>query len=489
MNLAKPSAISHQANDTSQPMAQRDGRESGVPSGSQSPVRREDAFSPGKHSLVEQLPGQRQANGPGLGPTTYHIDAGAAPRAIGAGPSRPVQRKPAGDTADAPSRPAPTGPDTQASRGDDELAYLIGAPWQPGLGGDPLVTHLEGLDTQRLLDELSDAVGCGYARQLEPRVRVSPRLNAALYAAEVARLSRITPYHPALERAATALDQVPTDVQLQILSWMLHRRGVSMEATTLLEGVLAMREQRAAESTPEAATGNGSRAPSGDAMSAGTGPMAGATMPPPVEPGPWAPPGDQPGGYYIGNEVHKAIAIQYEGAHGSDVVRSNYYPMSSILRILREDHGHTPNDAALSNAERDMRPDIVNLTRLHLYEVKPATAQALGAATAALHVGVFGRAGIAMQLGPTGEPGTEGGIPAPGGVCMFWSPQPGVIVYQYRRGRLVPVPLPLPQPAGERRWRFELEPLTRAQQQAVTTLTLGGALLLMLMFVLAPVGA
>lgn len=300
-------------------MPQRDGRDSGVAGTSRSPVRREASSlpgksSPGKRSLVQQLTVQRQAPAPGLGPTTYDIEAGTAPGAIGAGPSTSGQRKPTGDTPDAPSRPAPTGPDAQASRGDDELAYLIAAPWLPSLRGDPLLAHLEALDMHRLLDELSDAVNCGYAWQLEPRVTTSPRVNAALYAAELARVARLTPYHPALERTAVALDQIPTDVQLQILSWMIHRRGVSMEATTLVEGVLAMREQGAAESTPEVGAGNGSRAPSPDAVSAGTEPMAGATMPPPVEPGPWAPPGDQPGGYYIGNDAH-AKSLQSIGCH------------------------------------------------------------------------------------------------------------------------------------------------------------------------------
>jgi hypothetical protein len=143
----------------------------------------------------------------------------------------------------------------------------------------------------------------------------------------------------------------------------------------------------------------------------------------------------------------------------------------------------------VTDTELATKPDIVNLTRLHLYEIKPVAAQALGASTAALAVGVFGRAGIAMQLGPTGEPGTEGGLPAPGGVCIFWSPQPGVIVYQYRRGRLEPVPILEPEPATERRWRFELKPLTREQQQAIVATTLGGAMLIMLMILLSPVGA
>jgi hypothetical protein len=72
---------------------------------------------------------------------------------------------------------------------------------------------------------------------------------------------------------------------------------------------------------------------------------------------------------------------------------------------------------------------------------------------------------------------------------MFWSPEPGVIVYQYRRGRLVPVPVPEAEPVTERRWRFELQPMTPQQRQAVTTFTVGAALLLAVMILLSPVGA
>jgi hypothetical protein len=100
-----------------------------------------------------------------------------------------------------------------------------------------------------------------------------------------------------------------------------------------------------------------------------------------------------------------------------------------------------------------------------------------------------------MSLGPMGEPGTAGGVPAPGGVFLFESPEPGVITYQYRKGRLVPVPVPFGQrhTAGEEqeqpRWRWELQPLTPAQKQAVVTMTVGSAMLLILMIALAPVGA
>ena len=106
-----------------------------------------------------------------------------------------------------------------------------------------------------------------------------------------------------------------------------------------------------------------------------------------------------------------------------------------------------------------------------------------------MYLGLFERAGVAMTLGPTTEPGTMGGLPAPAGVFLFESPDPGVITYQYRRGRLVPVPVARPEPATERRWRWELQPLTPQQRQAIVTTTVGGAVLILFMVILAPVGA
>jgi hypothetical protein len=221
------------------------------------------------------------------------------------------------------------------------------------------------------------------------------------------------------------------------------------------------------------------------------GPTAGVTsgaQPAPIEPGPWGPPGEQPIPFYIGNEAHRGVVDAYRAAHGGDVVRANYFSISSILGTLGNNLGHATNPGALSDTELGLMPDIVNLTRLHLYEIKPVNAQALGAAKAMLGVGLFGRAGVAMQLGPVGEPGTSGGLPAPDGVFMFWSPQPGVIVYQYRKARLVPVPVPAPEPSKERRWRFELQPLTPQQKAAIATVTVGAAILMIVaMIVTAPI--
>jgi hypothetical protein len=88
-----------------------------------------------------------------------------------------------------------------------------------------------------------------------------------------------------------------------------------------------------------------------------------------------------------------------------------------------------------------------------------------------------------------GEPGTSGGLPAPAGVFLFQSPEPGVITYEYRRGRLVPVPVAQPEPAREQRWSWELQPLTPAQKQAIVTTTVGGAVLIMLALLLSAVTA
>src|SRR5262249_10904741 len=134
-------------------------------------------------------------------------------------------------------------------------------------------------------------------------------------------------------------------------------------------------------------------------------------------------------------------------------------------------------------------PDITNLKRLHLYEIKPLAAESEAAAKAAMYVSLFAKAGVAVALGPTTEPGVEGGIPAPAGVDLFWSPQPGVIVYPYRKGKLVPVPVLEPEPAKERRWKFELRPMTTQERAAIATVTVGGMLLLIAMILLAPVGA
>jgi hypothetical protein len=324
-----------------------------------------------------------------------------------------------------------------------------------------------------------------------------PRLMAALQVCELARLARVTPAHPALQRASAAIDRVSRDDQVQILTWMLHRRGVSVEATSLVEGVLAMRAEHDESTSQDAAASAGAPGETHTLGENSNGAVASvqsaaAGAPAPINPGSWSPPGDQPIPLYIGNEAHAAIGEAYRDAHPADRVLLNHSPLSSILEVFEAMSQRTRPDV-LTDEERLRRPDLTNVSRRHLYEIKPVAAQAAGAAQARMYLSSFEKAGVAMSLGPTGEPGTSGGLPAPGGVFLFEAPEPGVITYQYRKGRLVPVPVPLGrrQPADERRsrWHWELQPLTQPQKQAIVTTTVGGAVLLIIMIILAPVGA
>lgn len=212
--------------------------------------------------------------GPGVGKQT-RVDA--------------AQAQSSGPTAATSGAPAP--PNRQG-----HLAELLATPSPPI--GDPLVAYLLGLPLPALLDELAEAVACGYALPLEARLAVAPALlPTALQVAELAQYDRLTPGHPVLARVGAALDTVSLDQQVRILGWLLNRRGVSIQATNLLEGAIAIRQEEQDDA--------------GDAGSASTAVGAQTTtggMPSPIEPGPWEPPGDQPAGYYIGSDVHRRSA-------------------------------------------------------------------------------------------------------------------------------------------------------------------------------------
>jgi hypothetical protein len=147
-----------------------------------------------------------------------------------------------------------------------------------------------------------------------------------------------------------------------------------------------------------------------------------------------------------------------------DLVETNYTPISTIINQLRR-LGHTPDLSGIDTESLGLKPDIMNLTKLHLYEIKPIAGLAQAKAEALLYVGILENAGITVALGPTSEPGTSGAIPAPAGVYIFSSLSPGTITYQYRRARLVPVPVP--EPSTKRSFRWELRPLTQQELQAL----------------------
>jgi hypothetical protein len=365
----------------------------------------------------------------------------------------------------------------------DRLIQLLAAPATATAGRDEAYTLLLSLGIPELLAVMERVADCGYLPQLHARVSswtnpfTTAGLLSALYAVELVRMPPSAVATEQLKAAGMALDRLPQDEQIQIIEYVLHHRGAGVSVSEVFEGALAMRNGKDAARDPQAHGGTGA-----------AGMTTSGAPPAPVEPGPWAPPGEQPIPFYIGNEAHAGIARQYRAAHGGDRVAANYAPISSILRTLAA-LGHASNPGALADPDLDLMPDITNMTRLHLYEIKPLAAEAVGAAKAAMYVSLFAKAGVAVALGPTTEPGVEGGIPAPAGVYMFWSPQPGVIVYQYRKGKLVPVPVGEPEPGNERRWKFELRPMTPQQQATVATITVGGMLLLIAMILLAPVGA
>jgi hypothetical protein len=341
-----------------------------------------------------------------------------------------------------------------------------------------------------------------YALQLEARLAVAPPvLMAALQATELARTRPITPNHPALQRASAALDRVSHEVQLQILAWMLARGGVTLEATRLVEGVLAMRDGGGGE--PDDPGGeaedddDAERDDDGtldDSVNASVAAVqnAGKGMPAPITPDKWRKPGKQPGGLYIGTDAHERIAKHYTEVHRGDLITRNYTSLETILDMFKR-VGQPSDPTALNEAEQNLRPDIVNLRLKHIFEIKPVAAQAEAAAQVLVYVRTLAKAGVEVELGPTNNPGATGALPAPAGVFQFASPQPGVITYSYNRGKLVPVPVPFAQRAKARskaRWRWELKPLklTPAQEQAVATTTLGGALLLVAALLLSPIG-
>jgi hypothetical protein len=84
----------------------------------------------------------------------------------------------------------------------------------------------------------------------------------------------------------------------------------------------------------------------------------------------------------------------------------------------------------------DMRPDIVDLGKLEIFEIKPAGSTELAVAEATEYVELFNGLDLeqlTFSLGNPGNPGTEGMIPGPDEIIVWASPLPGAIVYEYVR--------------------------------------------------------
>jgi hypothetical protein len=295
-----------------------------------------------------------------------------------------------------------------------------------------------------------------------------PRLRAALHAAILleAPAADLTP--ESVSDAASALQSADPALRDQILRALVSARyGAQMVATTMEGLAMLMAAANAPQLNPALAGVRG-----------------------PVSPGPWAPPGNQPIPFYLGTAAHLAIAAEYTLMHPGEIVRTNTVSITRILDALAgPPFNLAPNRGGLTGDRLASEPDICNLTLHHLYEIKPAGSETLARTEAQWYVRSFTLAGVPMTLGPSGAPGTSGAVPAPGGVYLFSSPEPGVIVYQLRRMQVERVTVPEAERARLRLPEFRLAPLTQQQQQqVVATMTLGTMALILLAILLSPVG-
>jgi len=339
-----------------------------------------------------------------------------------------------------------------AGVGDFPAAYAILDP----LSVAQLVQVANRLEERSLLGLLLANVGSARGPNRD-------RVFAVLRLVRLARTPASQIPQPEITEAIANLQNLNGADRDEALQAMASIRGVSMPSPAVIEGLAAMLETAAATAStiPEAAQG------------AITGPIG---------PGPWAPPGGQPIPFYIGNEAHISIGATYVAAHPGNIVYTNFFPMSTIVPYFHLLEG-TPNMVSnLTPVEQGLKPDIADWQRRHLYEIKPANSEALAATEARMYRNLFARAGLAIWLGPTGEPGTAGALPAPDGVFLFSSPQAGVITYRYRKAQVVPVPVEEPETAPSRRWT--LRPLTRQQQQVVAAAATGLTAAVILMYIL-----
>jgi hypothetical protein len=283
---------------------------------------------------------------------------------------------------------------------------------------------------------------------ISQQVAVSDRLPAALYAVKWSSSDAGKNNSAEIQVAGEIFANLDPGELMIILFYLKKNHPNAEQALLIAEGQAALQEEKTGPEMRVTA-----HIPSGAGMGA-------HSSLPPIGPGPWKPPKGMRIGFYIGLEAHNAIALVYDEAHPGDQTFYNTITMSTTLGAASR-MGQVKKPNVLNEEETGLKPDITNLTKHHLYEIKPVDELALGRAEMRLYLGLFARAGIPMAPGPTTEEGTQGAFPAPDGVFIFQSPEPGGIVYRYRKGSLVPElvyePATATEPAKER-WRYELKP-------------------------------
>jgi Domain of unknown function (DUF4157) len=340
----------------------------------------------------------------------------------------------------------------------------------------PMKDLLSAVAEVRARGALDAFMGLYRVYTVSQQVAVSDRLPAALYAVKWSGSDAGKNNSAEVQLAGQVFANLDPAEQMIVLSYLNKNHPHAAQARLMAEGQAALEEEKTGPEMTATA-----HIPSGAGMGAH------AALPP-IGPGPWNLPGDLPIPFYIGTEAHIAIATVYEDAHYGDQTFYNFFEMSAILRAASR-MGQVKKPDALNEKEMGLKPDIANLTKHHLYEIKPVDSLALGRAEMKLYLGLFMAAGIPMTPGPITEDGTQGAFPAPAGVFFFESPEPGVIVYRYRKGSLVPELVYETAEATEpskARWRYVLKPEQKAVIAGTVTVGVG---LIILIIVLAPVGA
>ena len=146
-----------------------------------------------------------------------------------------------------------------------------------------------------------------------------------------------------------------------------------------------------------------------------------------------------PYGYYLGTQIHIAIAAYYKTFHATHLVWANVTPVLSILGALQTKFAFT--GSGLGSALAASRPDIFEFGFVHgmppgwVYEIKPAS-YGEGLAKAEYEVLFYATALTLCDIpaipGPVTANGVKGVVPTVGGWVAFMCPIPGAIVYYYR---------------------------------------------------------
>jgi hypothetical protein len=174
-----------------------------------------------------------------------------------------------------------------------------------------------------------------------------------------------------------------------------------------------------------------------------------------------------------GNLAHELIGDTYCALNPPSVSDWSVFDVLGLAkgRVPKLAKGITAAQADLF-VNFDMRPDIADLGKMQIFEIKRIGSTALAVFEASLYIKLFDSLGIRelhFSLGNPGNRGTRGIIPGPQETLVWASPLPGAIVYAFVR------PPESPRRMQERIESGATEPGLNLGPEAITGLGLAGA--------------